>query len=136
MKSEGRVNESEIRIGNWFEHNSEWNANGYKGHFQWSASDWYGLGECVLSLDNVSPIILTPEILEKAGFIRYNEIEYAVASGVSEFHVFLEPVLAFIKYYPDGVHKDGYWMPVNSAYLHQLQNLYYSLTSQELTIKF
>lgn len=111
-------------MGNYFSHNDKWNAYGHEGIFQWSDSDWYGLGECTLFLENISPVLLTEEILLKCGFYRleYNDYRHPVLigtltlyEGVAELHI-----------------SDMYSVWVNN--LHQLQNLFYCLCGLELDV--
>ena len=68
------------------------------------------------------PIPLTPEILEKCGFRNYDLIKWDTDA------------MLIIK------NGDGYLYlanqrHVNIFYLHQLQNLYFALTGEELTFK-
>ena len=61
----------DLMIGNWVEHKPEWsyrNNDCKSFYFQWNERDWYGLGECTISIDNILPIKLTPDILVKCGF--------------------------------------------------------------------
>jgi hypothetical protein len=98
---------SELRIGNWF----------YIGEM---------IGQCNAdSFKDTSifdPIPLTPEILEKCGFVfeRINFYWKDPMSIVSLGGGFL--------YLANQRH-------VNIFYLHQLQNLYFALTNSELTFK-
>ena len=66
------IQENEIRVGNWFQHDNVWSyRNEMQGdvfNFKWEARDWYALGECTLDLEFINPIPLTPEILVKCGF--------------------------------------------------------------------
>jgi hypothetical protein len=77
------VDEKEIKIGNWFHHNANWcyrrdeNETKMKDFlFQWNDSDWYALGESTLFLENISPILITEEILLKCGF-KYDGLYYS-----------------------------------------------------------
>lgn len=75
-----------------------------------------------------APIILTPEILEKAGFEKSGDNEHYF---IGHFGFYL-------------IHDGSDWCMkprINDSlvisyckYIHQLQNLYYALTSTELTI--
>lgn len=112
----------ELRIGNYVEHNSEWSYRNEKGIIEWSESDWYALGECTLFLENILPIPLTEEWLLKFGFERnileakHNSIIY-----YSENNIGIKGMLGTVK-------------PSVCKYVHQLQNLYFALTGEELTI--
>jgi len=82
------IQENEIKIGNWFEHNENWcyrrddDSNDDKPFkFQWNSSDWYKLGDCLIFLEDIKPIPLTEQWLRDFGFfvdgskahIVYNE---------------------------------------------------------------
>ncbi len=79
---------------------------------------------------NYSPISLTPEILEKCGFVQVrNGIGLRVFGG----YVF---VSMLFNLFPLVLDIDNSRMPLNNIkYLHQLQNLYFALTGVELTFK-
>ena len=70
--------------------------------------------------DDVKPIPLTEEWLERFGFVYKNGYGYKFKYGwISR--------------------KDKYWsyysLMIKIYYVHQLQNLYFALTAEELTIK-
>lgn len=82
---------------------------------------------------DVTPIPLTPEILEKAGFVKEDEFYYHPNTMIFEL----------TQKFPSL----GYWWAVRRTslpaaivikerflYLHQLQNLYFALTQTELNI--
>lgn len=112
---------NELRFGNWVLDGfgnpvqikdiiSEGNTSGYK-------------------LSTLSPIELSPEILEKAGFVTIGR--YAI--GVGGYNVFAKGRIELLQ--PN--EGDPYILAFYEAkikYLHQLQNLYFALTGQELTI--
>jgi hypothetical protein len=95
-------------------------------------------------LNKVEPIHLTPEILEKAGFVKISDRNFyhwtLKFSGIADN--------GSNKYIISGMHhKDslpivvaftvnGFWASKNMEYLHQLQNLYFALTGEELQINF
>lgn len=86
--------------------------------------DWHWI-----ELDGISPIPLTPEILEKAGFVTIGR--YAI--GVGGYNVFAKGRIELLQ--PN--EGDPYILAFYEAkitHLHQLQNLYFALTGQELTI--
>lgn len=83
----------------------------------------------IIDLDKLSPIPLTPEILEKAGFVTIGR--YAI--GVGGYNVFAKGRIELLQ--PN--EGDPYILAFYEAkitHLHQLQNLYFALTGQELTI--
>jgi hypothetical protein len=91
---------------------------------------------CELDIRLIKPIDITPEILAKCGFSCFNDIEFAISISGGQLHLFLsDDSDNFIKWYPKGVRCDGYWMPFNGKYLHQLQNIIHSLTGNELEVK-
>lgn len=84
--------------------------------------------ECVSTKD-LSPITLTSELLEKCGFVYENV-----------FDSYWSPDLRYLK-----ETKEGFYLYDNENcccrisksihFLHQLQNMYYCLTNQELNVK-
>lgn len=86
-----------------------------------------------ISLSKLDPIPLTPEILEKCGFVKH------IIDRYESWHLDISPVDKFMFY--KGLMQFGVlgvgnyeWSNAKIKYLHQLQNLYFSLTSTELTI--
>ena len=73
--------------------------------------------------DYYQPIPITPEILEKCGFISH-AINYY---HLGEFYISYANIGLF-----EYRHRDTY---VIFKHLHQLQNLYYALTGEELNYK-
>ena len=131
------IAENELRIGNWVEHDDSWC---YRGEdvtvFQWETSDWYALGECTLFLESIKPIPLTEEWLVKFGFewsVRHQAYKKARFVYVIDFykeHPQYENSACFL----NREHRSGDCL-VCLEYVHQLQNLYFALTGQELTLK-
>lgn len=106
------IQANELRIGNWVKSNIyqqvtveilDWLSNDRHNH------------------DSLQPIPLTPEILEKCGFVR-NEL-MAKHNTVIWYgdHIGVKGILGVVK-------------PCECGYLHQLQNLYFALTGEELTV--
>ena len=127
---------SELRIGNWVRHNSEWcykrgdsanpNIDISEFEFQWDDRDWYALGELCIDLENISPIPLSPEWLEKFGFHKCNissyldiGMDFSIAYD-GEDGIYICAIGMDYNYY------------TNIEYVHQLQNLYFALTGEEL----
>lgn len=77
-------------------------------------------------LENLQPIPLTPEILEKCGFNNLN------FPGDSYFSLIKRPKE---NYYDVLLVPDDANLGVRLLYLHQLQNLYFALTGEELILK-
>ena len=91
----------------------------------------------------VNPIALTPEILENCGFVKAYEdgiLTFTLVvsnkniapSGNNEYKLF------GIKGKEDSIQIDytvnKYWGAKSVHFLHQLQNLYYALTGEELEV--
>jgi hypothetical protein len=112
------IKANELRIGNWYFE--------YGMPRQATALFIYKL-ESIRIRDkiaiDISPIPLTPEILEKCGFVYDGTAHWVKRiSGMNVCH------------FPDiETHIDG--EPINYLpSLHQVQNLYFALTGEELTI--
>jgi hypothetical protein len=108
---------NELRIGNWVKLPEDVEGDRYA---QIGRDDFeYVRGLC--NIEQMSPIPLTPEILEKAGFKKefYGwtkswvelSFEYHFMVNIGEYHI-TDPLQS----------------------LHQLQNLYFALTGTELVI--
>lgn len=92
-----------------------------------------------LPFDAIDPIPLTPEILEKAGFARFNEGDDMVWVHDKIFR----PIMRGSGN-PDGSDQ-GYYLALspydatpitkNMQHLHQLQNAVFALTCEELEVK-
>lgn len=78
--------------------------------------------------DNVDPIPLTPEILEKCGF-EYEGISTLTKDG---FPVYFKKKGAALQAF---VHYLDKPIKVPCEYVHQLQNLVYILTGEELNVE-
>lgn len=124
----------EIRIGNWvnliaIDQKIEINSvigTGLGGLFTWIEKG----EEYEDSLTAVEPIPLTPEILEKCGFVK--QTEYIYENDKNLFEIIMNADQFFYgQWGSDGFSIDG----IELRHLHQLQNLYFALTGEELTIK-
>ncbi len=132
------IPENEIRIGNWFHHLPIWTSRQpdyapmKEFDFQWEAGDWYQKGESCMTDDAIEPIKLTDEWIQKFGF-NYKD-------GAAEYG---EERKNGVNLY---IHDEdpGYFhfrmgnfegQPTEIKWVHQLQNLYFSLTGEELIIK-
>ena len=96
-------------------------------------------GEYLNDYENIHPIVLSTEILEKCGFElnRNNELSIEINDIASHLEL-MSGTGGF--YYPSFTQtpqgdeeRTVYFNRINS--LHQLQNLYYALTGEELTYK-
>jgi hypothetical protein len=128
-------NASELRIGNWITY------FGNYGRIESIKKDGcvylvYGKleqGNFGNVIEAIEPIPLTPEILEKCGFVKTESKSYRTGKEV-----------VFYAYHKDGLVYNTiqvlWWlfnrvMPNQIKHLHQLQNLYFALTGEELTFK-
>ncbi len=124
----------ELRIGNLLYHNEDWSCHNELREFEfaWSESDWYALGECTLFLENVKPLKLTEYRLLKFGFknSKYNPSYF-------ELELDSEHCLAFSDNELTIECEDSFYSAnmKHIKHVHQLQNLYFALTSQELVLK-
>ena len=120
---------NELRIGNWYLMSGMGN-NQFEQFINWTqALDFEAYGQ---------PIVLTSDILEKCGFkknkngepcIEINDIasHLELMVGVDNFHY-----PSFTQTPQGDEERTVYFNRINS--LHQLQNLYFALTGEELTI--
>ena len=122
------MKQQELRIGNWVHHNFKWcyRDHGTSFDFQWDDSDWYALGECTMSLDDVSPIPLTEQWLKDFGFELKEDLftgpGYCIEHEDYFFNIDKESMLFGHPQFNTKI-----------EYVHQLQNLYFALTGKELT---
>lgn len=113
------IKANELRIGNWVMYDNRlFQIESISNPFPCLNTDEFGIG--VVDWNNIQPIPLTPEILENFGFENWDKKKYS------------NDVLCLT------VNGDGYLYlanqrHVNIFYLHQLQNLYFALTGEELT---
>lgn len=77
--------------------------------------------------EEIKPIPLTPEILEKAGFENKNDNFYTIQNVIS-FGIQPDGL------YPTFIKGDNVINQVK--FLHQLQNLYHALTGEDLPVTF
>lgn len=82
-----------------------------------------------IALQDLFPIPLTPEILEKCGFKKHNNAWVPLDYNEHDYNRWRFTIW--------NQHEDEYSynsaeFPVHLQYLHQLMNLYYSLTGTEL----
>lgn len=120
----GMVQANDLRIGNWFSllgltYQSTGVLN--KGTYYISKR---GIGDSFEYYENIQPIPLTEEILLKCGFEK--EVNYVKGITIQDG----------IAYFDDNEFGHSKEDEIECKYLHQLQNLYFSLTQKELTINF
>ena len=117
------IKTNELRIGNWYEHD---------GKYYQVKSIMNGE-----SYPYVKPIPLTPEILEKAGFTKGKSIGLTLDIRFDETPFY--SAYLWFEFLAGSVYlytlDDGHNIELaNFIYLHQLQNLYFALTGEELEI--
>ena len=86
-------------------------------------------GKMGVALSEIQPIPLTPEILEKCGFEKIN----STYKEAETYDYYLRPLyfdMANMSVKINSVYQDIKF----PEFLHQLQNLYFALTEEELTI--
>jgi len=112
---------NKLRIGNWL--------NGPEGNAQVTGiqnREVVEIGEMGHVMEDVSPIPLTEDWLIKFGFVR----EGMLTMRLGEFTCYCEE-----DYIDNFCLGDIELFDVIPKYVHQLQNLYFALTGEELTIK-
>lgn len=113
------IKANELRIGNWY-------IDAFAGKTQVRGidlDDWEAI--------NSTPIVLTPEILQQCGFEKIEETGHW---WLSVFEGYVHIGFMFEKF-PLVLDIDDCRMPLHHIkYLHQLQNLFFSLTGEELTV--
>ena len=117
---------TELRIGNWVKWNYEERSDGNAYPVEFG----YELDDIKNNPNIVKPIPLTEEWLVKFGFEYkdgYLTLELGYFSG-SNFIYWIGDVLNLFC-------KSGMMLTNNIKYVHQLQNLYFALTGEELKIK-
>lgn len=104
----------------------------------WEQTDEGGRGRGYMMLTGINPIPLTEEWMLKFGFKLKSALVYEINMGTSMYRLkcilpkesACTPVV--INDYPDGKN-ESVVRPIK--YVHQLQNLYFAITGEELTIK-
>lgn len=118
------IKTNELRIGNLIFADF---GDGPKAQILGSGNDIQGT---VDHLDNYDPIPLTEEWLEKFGFVDCSD---CVSLELNEPY---QRILLLHNEWPLLLEIDSCRMPIfNLKYVHQLQNLFFALVGEELTIK-
>lgn len=126
---------SELRIGNWV-HNSI-NSTDFQIDF-FAGREWctnvceFDSEEFDSKIKDLQPIPLTEEWLIKFGFKKRDMLSSILFDMKNpRFSIYLNPPIdKSNKWNILGIEKN-----VNIQYVHQLQNLYFALTGEELTLK-
>lgn len=128
------VDAKELRIGNWVQHTTQWSYrnDGIRPfYFQWEERDWYAVGESTMDLNEaICPISITPDILIATGFHKHNNAW--VTADYDEKNYMKDYFTVWNIH--DGEYKlNTTQFAIEITSLHQLQNLYFALTGEELT---
>lgn len=120
---------SELRIGNLANYKGEViKIEGFS-----KTTFYYIVGDMLFSvindIDKLEPIQLTGEWLLKLGFEQYYDHENDIHSMKKHFFSFVSPSMISVN------NQYLIFEENNIKYVHQIQNLYFALTSEELTIK-
>ena len=123
---------NELRIGNWITapKGSRWNGN----DIQWSLDNFYWLGELVDDIEDFKPIPLTEEWLVKFGF---EYIEHWPNYRIPTNDGYYNSIQLYENewHYNNDSSDAGCYYVATIKYVHQLQNLYFALTNEELEIE-
>jgi hypothetical protein len=146
------IKASDLRIGNWVVFND--NTDGYGRtksihEYDIKLSCRYipdhqenAVVECSIGYEFVHPIEISPEILEKAGFIEYGGkhfngwaiYEKHFANPQEAFEQGFNPLLILTEYFEPRNYLENGFTNATIGCLHQLQNLFYCLVGEELRI--
>lgn len=107
------IKATELRIGNWVDSSNGVLYQINKSHFENT------------DFRITKPIPLTPEILEKCGFLK-NGYNYKESDGIIDFFIDKDTSITY--------YEVGNIVFCNIYYLHELQNLYRWLTGEELKV--
>jgi hypothetical protein len=127
------IQENEIRIGNWFYHKPDvWsyrNEDGKGGEFQWTAQDWYALGECTLDLEAIEPLDLNHKALIAFAFKLMPNSSYYHKYYSERHYLSFSPRYDYIEICVNMICGGK----AKCKYIHHIQNLWTDLTGEELT---
>lgn len=118
------VNEKEIRIGNIFQFKGKWSANYQTNEvFKWDDMDWYSLGASTMFIEDVHPVSLSEAFLSRFKYLGNDYYQVADNSKVQYFDSNWFVLVDF----------QGLEVCVKKIkYIHQLQNIVYDLTGEEI----
>ena len=105
----------ELRLGNWY----QWYAEGKYYYGQIQAKDF--VSDYIL---NFEPIPLSEEVLLKCGFVRDGNTDYYTCRKVG-FTINLSGTIGY---------RTCIWSNEHIKHIHQLQNLFYDITGEELEV--
>lgn len=111
------IRANELRVGNWV-----YRTEGFKTFKTKVSGNTIACAGSDGEIDFISPIPLTPEILQKAGFERFTNSDF-IKGEVNLWIGNNNINFSINAYYHTSI-----------KHLHQLQNFYYALTGEELEI--
>lgn len=141
------IDPRELRIGNlgyctYWEKVMTWGPekSGHP-HYSWCADDDVSEGLRLCGV-NVEPILITPEWLERLGFVRTRDLihtaEFVLLGGPC-IHILFSKIDGRLYLGESFITRSGddedEFIAVPLTFIHQVQNLHFALTGQELTIK-
>ena len=119
---------NELRIGNWIKGPKGARYDGRE--FQWHIGEYIMCNEYSDFIDDIEPILLTEEWLLKMGFKPQGE-------GYSYTNLLLQDFReSYSMFEWDSYNEVEVCIKNDIKYIHQLQNLYFALTEEELEIKY
>lgn len=126
----------ELRIGNWVQvPDGRFEQIGAMPMGRNHSEREIEVGSSEYSLSHLLPIPLTPDILEKAGFQDGYRRAGLIEMRVREFLTVMQGVFKG-EFELIFVHSPiPFALPLRFKWVHELQNLYYSLIAEELTIE-
>lgn len=131
------IQSNELRIGNWVTElikNRIVSIDGIEPNkeFVW-VNYLNGFGQYKVGINDIENIHLTPEILEKCGFEKeQNKIDIYTRGRL---RLWIGARGSCLCYLVEEDTTTGHYIPKQVSYLHQLQNIYFSLTGEELDVK-
>jgi len=127
------IQANELRIGNWVYITDTLTQLFYKQEVQINIHNlMYLCGECKEPFElNIEPIPITEEWLLKFGFKEKKDNDGIFGFKLKNFWYINEYQFRL----SDFIETHGMLIDNKIHYVHQLQNLYFALTNQELTIK-
>jgi hypothetical protein len=115
---------NELRVGNFVLHKD------YKNFIKFDEANWYRIGECIEFLEDFEPIPLTEDWLVKFFNITRRNGNVWLFDFSENFTCMWDGERILIEEYSEGEY------PLNHIkHVHQLQNLYFALTGEELVCK-
>ena len=130
------IRANELRIGNWIEYDGRY-FKIYSIADVFPTLDTIEFGIGVVDYNNINPIPLTPEILEKCGFEKEQRSDYDgeyfyvwIKNGVDIHEGNNSKEFNYATYVKGA--QCSFKSGIGVKYLHQLQNLYFALAGEEL----